>query len=443
MSTPFLGLRGTGDWATNEAPKNWQQYILYEFPNGSAPLYAMTSMLGQESVDSTTFNWWTKTLPTRAGTVASIYIDSALATEYVYATHQATVGIAGGVVYAKMAEAVANYFVPGALARFVDSDQVGAEVVGHVTDVVLNGASSYIAVELDEADDNHTSASSYNLATVDYVMRVGTAYPEFSDAPKPMGYKPTQYTNYCGTFRNTFAISGSASAEVLRTGDPYKEDKKDCVQDHSLDIELAGWFGEKRITTGPNGKPMYLTQGLFPFMKENNGSAIVDFQTTTDTNYSGKTWTQAGSAFLREQIRELMRYLNGGEAMVWCGDAALDGINELAEAYGQINLKVADKAYGIAVTEWHSPHGKLYFKTHPLFSRDNVLTNVMVMGLPKNAKFCPKVGNGVNRNTKFEENMQIPGQDGVLDGYITEGGWKWFFPNQWRILYGVGLDNSN
>lgn len=443
MATPFLGLRGTGDWATNEAPQNWAQYIMHEYPNGSAPLYAMQSMVATESVDSTTFNWWTKTLPTRSGSVTNIYIDSGLSTAYVYATHQSTVGIAGGVVYAKMAEALVEEFVPGARVLLRDSDQLDVDIVGHVTRSVKNGASSYIAVELDEADDNHATPASYNLSTVDYVIKLGTGYPEFSDAPRPMGYKPTQYNNYCGTFRNTFAISGSAQAEVLRTGNPYKEDKKDCMEAHSMDLELEGWFGVKRSTTGANGKPLYFTQGLIPFLKENNPSAIQDFETSTDAEYSGKTWLQAGKTFLRNNIKEVFRYLNGGEAMVWCGDSALDGINELAESYGQIQLKVAEKAYGLSVVEWHSPHGKLYFKTHPLFSRETTNTNLMVIGLPKNARFCPKVGNGVNRSTKFQENMQIPGQDGILDGYITEGGWKWYFPNQWRVMRGVGKDNAN
>jgi len=42
--TAFMGMRGTGDWATNQIPENFEQFIMHEFPNGSASLYAMQSM---------------------------------------------------------------------------------------------------------------------------------------------------------------------------------------------------------------------------------------------------------------------------------------------------------------------------------------------------------------------------------------------------------------
>jgi hypothetical protein len=52
----FLGMRGTGDWATDQRPKNWREVILHEYPNGSAPLTAVMSKLGSEKVDDPEFN---------------------------------------------------------------------------------------------------------------------------------------------------------------------------------------------------------------------------------------------------------------------------------------------------------------------------------------------------------------------------------------------------
>jgi len=438
----FLNMRGTGDWATNEAPQDWAEYVLYEYPNGMAPLYAMQSMFGKDTVSSHTYNWWTESLPTRAG-AASVYIDSALTTAYVYATHQSTVGITGKVVYVKVSAALAKEFVPGDIVLLRDASWLAVDVTGSVTDVIINGASSCLAVELNEDDDNAgDDVEDYNLATVDYIIKLGSAYPEFSDAPIPMGYKPTAYSNHPEIFRNTFALSGSAQAEILRTGDPYKQDKRRCVERHSMDIELSGWFHEKRVTTGLNNKPKYITQGLLPFMRENNPSAVLNYETTTATAYSGQTWLQAGKTFLNTELAAVFRYLSG-EAVGWCGDGALQGIQDLAEIYGSIQLKVGEKSYGLRVVEWILPQGSLFLKTCPLFSRESTWTNMLVIGHPKNAKFCPKSGNGVNRDTKFQTNMQVPGQDGVLDGYMTEGGWKWHFPNQWRVLHGVGKDNIN
>lgn len=51
MTTGFLGMRGTGDWVTDQRPMNWRQQILKLYPNGSAPLTAILSMMGSQKVD--------------------------------------------------------------------------------------------------------------------------------------------------------------------------------------------------------------------------------------------------------------------------------------------------------------------------------------------------------------------------------------------------------
>jgi len=60
MADGFLGMRGTGDWVANQRPLNWRQQILKLYPNGMAPLTAILSMMGGNSVDDPQFNWWTQ-----------------------------------------------------------------------------------------------------------------------------------------------------------------------------------------------------------------------------------------------------------------------------------------------------------------------------------------------------------------------------------------------
>ena len=54
----FAGLRGTGDWATDERPKNFREMILWRSPNGQAPLTALLSKMASEKVDDPEYNWW-------------------------------------------------------------------------------------------------------------------------------------------------------------------------------------------------------------------------------------------------------------------------------------------------------------------------------------------------------------------------------------------------
>src|SRR5574343_436250 len=58
----FAGLRGTGDWGTDERPINFREAILWMQPNGSAPLMAMLGKAKTEKVDDPEFSWWEETL---------------------------------------------------------------------------------------------------------------------------------------------------------------------------------------------------------------------------------------------------------------------------------------------------------------------------------------------------------------------------------------------
>src|SRR5689334_10114845 len=54
----IAGLRGTGDWGTDERPKNFREGILRFNPNGTAPILALTSKAGKRTVDDPEFAWW-------------------------------------------------------------------------------------------------------------------------------------------------------------------------------------------------------------------------------------------------------------------------------------------------------------------------------------------------------------------------------------------------
>lgn len=445
MPTPFLGMRGSGDWTDNQVPQNWAQYILYEYPNGSAPLYAMTSMFRQETVDSYRFNWFSKSMPTQAGSVTNVYIDAALGTPYVYATHGPSGtghGSAEGVVYAKVSASLAKEFNKGALAILRDSDELSVDTRGRVVDNYQNGSSSYVAIKLIQDDDGHTTSADYNLATVDRILRYGSGYPEGSNAPNSVMYDPDEYYNYVENFRNTLDMTLTGMATHLRTGDGYKEAKRECTELHSMDIENAAIWGYRYNGTGENGKPLRLSDGMIPFLERNNDDNIVDYKTDTDSDYAGKTWLQAGKKFLNNNITQVMKYVKNGELMAFCGDKALLAIQDLAEAYGDIQITPETKSYGLAVNTWHLPAGKIYLKSHPLFSHETTNQNLMVLFDPKNCKFCPLVGGGKNFRTKFEKNMQIPGQHSQVDGFSTKGGWKFYFENQFMVMRNVGEDNT-
>src|SRR5262245_34839549 len=59
--TAVAGLRGTGDFGTDERPKNFREMILFMNPNGAAPIFALTSKAKKKTVDDPEYAWWNET----------------------------------------------------------------------------------------------------------------------------------------------------------------------------------------------------------------------------------------------------------------------------------------------------------------------------------------------------------------------------------------------
>ena len=118
----FFGMRGTGDWVTDQRPKSWREAILKLYPNGSAPLTAILSKMKSSSVDDPEFNWWTKTLSTQRSTITGVYTNSGLSTSYVSG------GSTGDTLYIKIATADVKMYRTGHQVLLRDASDYTVDV---------------------------------------------------------------------------------------------------------------------------------------------------------------------------------------------------------------------------------------------------------------------------------------------------------------------------
>jgi len=424
----FLGMRGTGDWSTDERPKNWRQGILYQYPNGSVPLTALMSKMRDEVTTDPEFNWWTKALATQGGAITAIYTDAALASAY------ASGGVAGQTVYAKMAEAVASEFREGHQVLMRDANHLDVDVTGKVVGVVRNGAVSYVAVRLLEADDNGAST---DLSDADVIKIMGNINPEGGPMPASIKYDPTKFVNKTQIFRTSLEITGTAKETTLRTEDAYKEAKRESLQYHSIEMENAFLYGVQSENIGANGKPERTTDGLITFIKKYAPGNVSDFSLLAA--YSGDSWLASGEEWLDSMLEVIFRF-GSGEKMVFAGTGAILGINRLAKSAGQIQLQPTTVAYGMKVLQWITPFGTIYLKTHPLFSLDATTRNSMLIFEPENLRYRFVR----NRDTKFIPDDGNHGKDridGVAEEWLTEAGMEFHHPNTAGFLTGMNTDN--
>lgn len=437
FTTGFLGMRGSGDWSTDERPFNWREMILKLFPSGSAPLTAIMSKLKSEKVDDPRFNWFEKDLASQRGTFtagAGIFIDD-LVTAYVFATHQTTFGIAGAVLFVQLSEADANHFRSGHTVVFRDTDRSDVDVRAFVKSVVKAGANSKLVVSLIEDDDNSAVSASFNLATCDVVLIVGSAHPEGSVLPDSIAYDPNPLFNLNQIFFTPLSITRTAKKTRLRSANAYQEAKIEALQYHSIEMERAFLFGERFETTGDNGKPLRSTRGIEQWIRSDSEAVFEDFRIAK----SGQTWLSAGEDWIDEKLENIFRWNDNKVLMGLCGSGALRGVNKLAKAAGQINLDPMSTAYGLQAREWVTPFGTVALITHPLFNFEETDRNKIIIGDPRRLSFR------FIDDTFF---MKDPGEkiagytkrDATDEAYLTEAGLELHHAKSWGELNGVGID---
>jgi len=431
----FAGMRGTGSWADDQRPKNWREGILYLYPNGMAPLTAILSMLKNEAVTDPEYYWWTKDLSTQRAAVTGIYTD-ALSSAYVSG------GSAGDDIWLKMSADGVSHFRVGHQVLIRDASDFTLDVNAKVTARAANGASSYIKVSLLEDDDN--SDYGHDLSDADVVMVIGNINEEGAEIPASVSYDPTKLYNYTQIFRTPLKITRTARKTKLRTGDAYKELKREALELHSIEMEKAFLFGFMYETTGDGGYPERSTEGIINTLRRLNSGNVVDF--SLNASYDGKSWLDDGGGedFLDNYLELLFRY-GSTEKIALCGSGALLGINKLAKAGAHMQLTPTTKSYGIQVTEWITPFGTINLKTHPLMSAEATLRNGMLILDPKNIKY--RYIDDTQFYAEGEAKKAGPGTQGsrvdaTTEEFLTEAGLELHHPYTHMYLNGIGQDNS-
>ena len=412
----FLGMRATNDFTVEgQRPKNWRETILRLYPNGKAPLTAMLALMKSEATDDPEFNWFCKVLPTQAGTITGIYTNSELTTPVDGEK------AAGTTLYVKLKELDARQFIPSHTILLRSESDTTFDTVAITEDVTLAGDSSYLKVKLLEKSNGTLSVSN-----VQRVLIIGTANPEGAMIGQAIAYDPYKIHNYTQIFRNALEITRTADKTRLRTGDAYKEAKREALELHSIEMEKAFIFGVPSENIGSNGKPLRTTGGLIWAIK-NHGGLVDSFATPA-------TWMDDGLDWLDEKFMQLFRY-GDTEKLAFVGDGALMAINKLVRKYGTWNYTTTTKAFGIQVVDLVTPFGQLTMKTHPLLSHEPTNQFSMLIFEPKNIKYR------YITDTTFHKDNEEHGHnryDGKKEEYLTEAGLEYHFPQSWAWLNHVG-----
>lgn len=387
MTSVVAGLRGTGDFGTDERPKNFRELILKRNPNGTAPFTALMARMKKESVDDAEFAWWDE-----PNDIIRLQMSALVATTSTTFTVDSLdpSSTAPTLVYGQ-----ADHLVPGDLLQVENAGALAATYAPEIIAVSsVTNSTTFVAKR------GQAGTTPATIGDDTFLTKLGSAFAEGTGAPSAATRNPTKYFNLCQIFKTIYDITGTTLVTKFRTGDPLRNDKARKMWQHAAALEMQFLWGVRNETTGANGKPLRYCGGLRTFIP-----AFVF--TTTPTAFT----------FL-DNFYQVFDYDTGAgdERIVFAGNGALNSVNKLAVNSGQIHYVEEVKLFGMTLSRWRIPQGSLLIRTHPLMNRHSVYTNSMFIVDPTSVIYRPL------RDTRFKDNIQLPDEDRQKGQWMTEAG---------------------
>jgi hypothetical protein len=369
-----LGIRGVGSFSTDERPQNWREGILFDSPNGDAPLTAIMSKLRSEATDDPRFNWFEKSTP-----LQRVFINAAAG--YSATDTALTIDDGAGADPGKQ-------FKQGHVLINETGDEIMVVTADQTSGTIVTVARGKGEVAANTIADNEA------------LLVVGSMFEEGAGVPTAIGFDPTTQYNYTQIFRTSLNLTRTALRTRLRTASAIREAKREALQLHSIEMERALLFGQRLEETGPDGLPRRATRGIIKWIDSAN-----------DFNMGGAVTETA----FEDKLEVIFRF-GSTEKLFLCGSTALNVLNKLAKSKSTLNTVAGGETYGMHMQEYMTPFGVAYLKMHPLFNQHPVHREWIIIIDLKDVvwRYIDDTGFFVNRQSR--------GDDARKDEFLTEGG---------------------
>ena len=365
---------------TDLQKKSFAALITRLMPNGSAPLFGMTSMLKTETAVAPEHGFFTKTMLFPSVTTSASYVST-----------DTTIAVTS----------TAN-IVPGMILR--------VEATGE--NIIVNTVPSSTSIVVARGVGNVAAG---NIGSGVILMQIGSAYEEGSLRPNAVNLTAVRVTNLTQIFRNSWAVTDTARATMTIAGDTnVAESKQDCVGFHAADIEKALFFGQQSSGTR-NGQPFRTMDGLISIV--GNAAYYPPAFPTPNVFTAGSTtnWTQL-EGFLDVVFNQATDPKVASERVLFVGGTARKVINNIGRLNGTYQLVDGMTNYGLQFSTLKSTRGTFRIIEHPLFNASATWAKMAVaVDLTSfNLAYL------ADRKTKSEEDFDDNGIDAVGGSLTTE-----------------------
>jgi len=337
------GLFTTNNFATDHAAKSFSAMITRLMPNGSAPLFGLTSMLPSETAVAIEHGFFTKTM-----LFPEMRLDGA---------------IADGAANVFIVDTTVN-ILPGMIMR----------VNSTFENIIVDSIISATQVKVTRGVGTVVAAA---IADNIYLYQVGNAFEESSLRPNAQNIVPVRITNLTQTFRNTWAISDTVRATLTIAGETnIAESRQDAAAFHAVDIEKALLFGQKSQSTR-NGNPFRTMDGLINITSTLSYYPSSYAAVNVTTFGATTTWTQLETA-LDPVFDQTTDPKGANSRLLLVGGGAKLVLNNIGRLNATYQLVDGQTNWGLQFSTLTTSRGKFDIVEHPLFNSNPTWRAMMV-----------------------------------------------------------------
>lgn len=442
--------------------------VLYEYPNGTAPLMALLSLSETKETAHPETGWWeerwneiftlTATGPTSNTTFYLGGTTTTAGTTFTPTTDTAYR------MYVTTGEGSTKFQVDDMIKVFgLQFSSAGTKV--ELSFRVTATSANYLeliqtSATLGAAITNNSATTGINLGN--RVVYAGSAYAEASRSRTGRYTVPIEAKNYTQIFKTPWEMSGTALKEPLKydkSGDYRTQYKKNGIN-HFAGIERTMFFGDRKVSTATDEDTGSTVRrghmgGVLWFLKQwelgnvVNGGAF-DYRpggadVTTQTDYitytdkriirlAGATITT--SSFNRIMSRLFERTLSSEwDKLCLCGPDYMAAVAESYERRIQVT-SLRDNGfdgYTFKLVKHESNSGTVWYKQHPLFNSPEMRASAFYMDLGATT-YRPLT----DRDSQVMPMIQLPDADKRKDQWLTECTLELNFPESCMYVENLG-----
>ena len=320
-----IGLLSSASAPQNLNALSFAQAITRLMPNGTAPLFGLTSLLKDESASNIEHGYFSKTMifPSVTSSATALSSDTSI-TVSAY-----------------------DNIVPGDLLMNERTSEI----------VLVTALTSGTALAITRAVGTVVAAAVNNG---DVWRTVGNAFEEGSVRPSAVAIIAERYVNNTQIFRNSWAVTKTAAAIPQIAGAGYvSESKQDCAALHAMAIEKALFFGQKFMGTR-NGQPFHTMEGIIPRINAAASGNVTTLGSTTN-------WTQLEAA-LDKTLETVTDPKGGNIRTMFVGGTARRVIHNIARLNSTYQITTNETSWGLQIDTIRTPRGTFEMIEHPLFN---------------------------------------------------------------------------